>query len=88
MKHVSFRFAFEKGLPYAFSVPLLDIEEDIITPFCAISERLWDHHVIFSQPELQLLVVSPITVVAILEVIFSSLACGGLTYSSCAAITC
>jgi hypothetical protein len=56
----------KKGFPYAFPMPLLDIKEDIVTPFCAISEWLRNHHVIFRQPELQLLVIPPITIVAVL----------------------
>lgn len=52
-----------KRNPYAFPAPIFDIEEDVISPFSAIAQRLGNHHIILGQPLLQLLVKAPIPVV-------------------------
>jgi hypothetical protein len=74
-------------IAYAFSNPRVDVEEDIVTPFSTISKRLRNHHIVFSQPGSQLLMVPPVAIVAV----------GGVrgvsyierkSYSSCAAMIC
>lgn len=54
-------------LTYTFANPLLDVEEDVITTFSPVTKTLGDHHIILCQPELQLLVISPVTTVAIFQ---------------------
>jgi hypothetical protein len=50
---------------YTLALPLLDVKEDVIATFSAITQTLGDHHVILRQPKLQLLVVAPIASITI-----------------------
>ena len=50
-------------MTYAFAVPLLDVEKDIVATLSAITKTLGDHHIVLRQPKLQLLVVAPIAIV-------------------------
>jgi hypothetical protein len=78
------------GLTYAFTVPLLDVEEDVVTTFSTITKTLGDHHIILRQPELQLLVIAPIAIVtkSQLDLDEQIVPLRILTYSSWAAMTC
>jgi hypothetical protein len=69
-------------------VPLLDVEKDVVTAFSAITKSLGDHHIILRQPKLQLLVITPIAIVASSQLDLAMQSGLALTYSSWAAMTC
>ena len=72
-----------------FTMPRFDVEKDVIAPFCAIAKALRNHHIVFGQPQLQFLVVSPVAVMTTCFEITADKRLGVQgTYSSWAAITC
>ena len=64
---------------YALTLPLLLVEEDVVTTFSAVSEWLGNHHIILGQPQTELLMISPIALVASFEsVLFGAISRNGL----------
>jgi hypothetical protein len=49
---------------HTLAVPLLDIEEDVVTSLRTIAKGLRNHQLVFGQPQTQLLVITPVTIVA------------------------
>ncbi len=47
---------------HAFADPFVDIEEDVVSSLGTITQGLRNHHLILGQPGLQLLVITPITI--------------------------
>lgn len=46
---------------YTLTAPLLNIEKDVVTTFSTITQRLRHHLRVFGEPNLQLLVVAPVS---------------------------
>jgi hypothetical protein len=68
---------------HALALPLLDIEEYVITTFRSSAKTLGNHHIILRQPKLQLLMITPITAVPRIQLdLYDSMHLGIVTHSS------